>query len=56
MAFEPEFTKKVAFLVELGFASREKIGGVSPREMLLATRAFLHPCRSEFIPTMFWSG
>lgn len=37
VAFEPEFTRKVRFLVELGFASREKLaGGVSPREMLLA--------------------
>jgi len=35
VAFEPEFTRKVAFLVELGFASREKIGATSPREMLL---------------------
>ncbi len=39
VAFEPEFTKKVAFLVELGFTSREKIGGVSPREMLLEVAA-----------------
>ena len=37
VAFEPEFTRKVAFLVELGFASREKLpGGLSPREVLLA--------------------
>ncbi len=39
VAFEPEFTKKVAFLVELGFASREKLGGCSPREVLLALAA-----------------
>jgi lysine 6-dehydrogenase len=36
VAFEPSFTEKVRFLVELGFASREKRGGaVSPREVLL---------------------
>ena len=39
MAFEPEFTSKVAFLVELGFASREKLGGTSPREVLLELAA-----------------
>jgi saccharopine dehydrogenase-like NADP-dependent oxidoreductase len=40
VAFEPEFTRKVAFLVELGFASREKLaGGVSPREVLLSLAA-----------------
>ena len=40
VAFEPEFTRKVRFLVELGFASREKLaGGVSPREILLALAA-----------------
>jgi saccharopine dehydrogenase-like NADP-dependent oxidoreductase len=39
VAFEPEFTKKVAFLVELGFASRENIGGCSPRDLLLALAA-----------------
>jgi lysine 6-dehydrogenase len=39
VAFEPEFAKKVAFLVELGFASREKIGCGSPREMLLTLAA-----------------
>ena len=27
VAFEPDFTEKVRFLVELGFASREKVGG-----------------------------
>ena len=37
VAFEPEFTRKVRFLVELGFASREKLSsGSSPRETLLA--------------------
>lgn len=37
VAFEPDFTRKIRFLVELGFASREKLpAGVSPREMLLA--------------------
>ncbi|HEY4490917.1 MAG TPA: saccharopine dehydrogenase C-terminal domain-containing protein, partial [Acidobacteriota bacterium] len=37
VAFPPAFTQKVAFLVELGFASREKqIRDVSPREMLIA--------------------
>jgi len=36
VAFEPEFTRKVAFLVELGFASREKLpSGSTPREVLL---------------------
>ncbi len=39
VAFETEFTKKVAFLVELGFASREKIDGTSPREILLTLAA-----------------
>jgi lysine 6-dehydrogenase len=40
LAFEPDFTRKMRFLVELGFASREKlVGGVSPREMLLALAA-----------------
>jgi saccharopine dehydrogenase-like NADP-dependent oxidoreductase len=37
VAFEPDFTRKVAFLVELGFASREPlVSGASPREVLLA--------------------
>lgn len=37
VAFEPAFMEKVRFLVELGFASREpRVGGVSPRQMLLA--------------------
>jgi lysine 6-dehydrogenase len=40
VAFEPEFTRKVRFLVELGFASREKLsGGVSPRDVLLELAA-----------------
>jgi saccharopine dehydrogenase-like NADP-dependent oxidoreductase len=40
VAFEPAFTEKVRFLVELGFASREKIGGkLSPREVLLELAA-----------------
>src|SRR5262249_55491778 len=35
VAFEPDFTRKVAFLVELGFASREKLPtGSTPREVL----------------------
>jgi len=37
VAFEPEFTRKMRFLVELGFASRERLAsGSSPREVLLA--------------------
>lgn len=40
VAFEPDFTRKMRFLVELGFASREKLGGgASPRQMLLALAA-----------------
>jgi lysine 6-dehydrogenase len=40
VAFEPAFTEKMRFLVELGFASREKLpGGGSPREVLLALAA-----------------
>jgi saccharopine dehydrogenase-like NADP-dependent oxidoreductase len=40
VAFEPAFTEKVRFLVELGFASREKIaGGLSPRDVILALAA-----------------
>jgi len=40
VAFEAGFVEKVRFLVELGFASREKLaGGASPREMLLAIAA-----------------
>lgn len=37
VAFPQEFTRKVKFLVELGFASRDKVvRDVSPREMLLS--------------------
>ena len=37
VAFEPDFTRKMRFLVDLGFASREKrVGEASPRAMLLA--------------------
>ena len=37
VAFEPDFTRKMRFLVDLGFASREKcVGDASPRAMLLA--------------------
>jgi saccharopine dehydrogenase-like NADP-dependent oxidoreductase len=40
VAFEPAFVEKMRFLVELGFASREKLGGaLSPRETLLALAA-----------------
>jgi saccharopine dehydrogenase-like NADP-dependent oxidoreductase len=40
VAFEPDFTRKVAFLVELGFASRAPlVNGASPREVLLALAA-----------------
>jgi len=40
VAFEPDFAAKMRFLVELGFASREKVGGgSSPREILLALAA-----------------
>src|SRR5262249_15695903 len=40
VAFEPELTGKVAFLVDLGFASREKVPvGAAPREVLLALAA-----------------
>jgi len=40
VAFEPAFTEKVRFLVELGFASREKLAGkLSPREVLLELAA-----------------
>lgn len=40
VAFEPAFMEKVRFLVELGFAGREpRVGGVSPRQMLLALGA-----------------
>jgi saccharopine dehydrogenase-like NADP-dependent oxidoreductase len=37
VAFPAEFTEKVRFLVQLGFASRDKlVGDISPRQMLLA--------------------
>jgi lysine 6-dehydrogenase len=40
VAFEPDFTTKVRFLVELGFASRDKLtSSCSPREILLALAA-----------------
>ncbi len=40
VAFEPAFVEKMRFLVELGFASREKLAGsLSPRETLLALAA-----------------
>ena len=40
VAFEPAFMEKVRFLVELGFAGREaKVGGVAPRQMILALAA-----------------
>jgi lysine 6-dehydrogenase len=40
VAFEPAFIQKMRFLVELGFASREKIvGDISPRRVLLALAA-----------------
>ena len=40
VAFEPAFMDKMRFLVELGFARREpEVGGVSPRQMLLALGA-----------------
>jgi lysine 6-dehydrogenase len=40
VAFEPAFMEKVRFLVELGFAGRApRVGGVSPRQMLLALGA-----------------
>ena len=47
VAFEPTFMEKVRFLVELGFAGREPmIGGVSPRQMLLALGAAQVPSGS----------
>ena len=40
VAFPPEFTEKMKFLVDLGFASREKtVRDVSAREMLIALTA-----------------
>jgi saccharopine dehydrogenase-like NADP-dependent oxidoreductase len=40
VAFEADFTRKMRFLVELGFASRDPVvRGASPREMLLSLAA-----------------
>jgi lysine 6-dehydrogenase len=40
VAFDPDFTAKMRFLVELGFDSRDKAaGGSSPREILLSLAA-----------------
>jgi len=40
VAFEAGFVEKVRFLVDLGFASREKLsGGASPRDVLLSVAA-----------------
>jgi len=40
VAFDADFTARMRFLVELGFASREKLhSGVSPRDVLLALAA-----------------
>jgi saccharopine dehydrogenase-like NADP-dependent oxidoreductase len=39
VAFEPGFVEKMRFLVELGFASRERAAGVSPRDVLLELAA-----------------
>jgi lysine 6-dehydrogenase len=48
VAFEPSFMQKVRFLVELGFADREPVvGGVSPRQMLLALGAAQAPAAGE---------
>ena len=48
VAFEPEFTRKVRFLVELGLASREKlVGDVSPRQVLLELAARQPPAEGE---------
>ena len=48
VAFPPDFTQKVRFLVELGFASRNKsVRDVSPREMLLAVTARQQPVAGE---------
>jgi lysine 6-dehydrogenase len=48
VAFPPEFTQKMKFLVDLGFASREKIlRDVSPRELLIAVTAKKQPFDSE---------
>lgn len=48
VAFPQDFTNKVRFLVQLGFASRDNIvRDVSPREMLLAVAARQTPPASE---------
>ena len=48
VAFPEDFVRKVRFLVELGFASREKlIRDASPREMLLKLAASQKPVDSE---------
>jgi lysine 6-dehydrogenase len=48
VAFEPTFMEKVRFLVELGFAGREPlVGGVTPRQMLLALGAAQAPAGGE---------
>lgn len=48
VAFEPDFTRKMRFLVELGFASRESAeGGTSPREILLALAAKQAPAPQD---------
>jgi len=48
VAFPEDFVRKVSFLVQLGFASREKlIRDVSPREMLLKLAASQKPVDSE---------
>lgn len=48
VAFPKEFADKMRFLVELGFASREKIiGGASPREMLSALATKQPPPNGE---------
>jgi len=51
VAFEPDFTRKMRFLVDLGFASREKrIGDASPREMLLALAGAQTPPAGDAAP------
>ncbi len=48
VAFPEDFVRKISFLVQLGFASREKlIHDVSPREMLLKLAASQSPIDSE---------
>jgi saccharopine dehydrogenase-like NADP-dependent oxidoreductase len=51
VAFEPEFTRKMRFLVDLGFASRDKrIGEAAPREMLLALAGAQAPPQGDSAP------